>query len=54
MLINELKLVQLFCEIDDFTHVYEQKLAGHLLPVNLNSKHSSNKPRISLSEMMTL
>jgi len=54
MLINELKLVQLFCEIDDFTHVYEQKLAGHLLPVNSNSKHSSNKPRISLSEMMTL
>src|SRR3954471_3710814 len=54
MLINELKLVQLFCEIDDFTQVYEQKLAGHLLPVNLNSKHSSNKPRISLSEMMTL
>jgi hypothetical protein len=54
MLINEVKLIQLFCEIDDFTHVYEQKLAGHLLPVNLNSKHSSNKPRISLSEMMTL
>jgi hypothetical protein len=54
MLINELKLVQLFCEIDDFTHVYEQKLAGHLLPVTPNSKHSSNKPRISLSEMMTL
>src|SRR4051812_22011875 len=54
MLINELKLVQLFCEIDDFTQVYEQKLAGHLLPATLNSKHSSNKPCISLSEMMTL
>src|SRR3954454_24274961 len=54
MLINELKLVQLFCEIDDFTQVYEQKLAGHLLPVNPNSKYSSNKAHISLSEMMTL
>src|SRR3954451_16709088 len=54
MLINELKLVQLFCEIDDFTSIYEQKLAGHLLPVNSNSKHSTNKPAISLSEMMTL
>jgi len=54
MLINEAKLIQLFCEIDDFTRVYEQKLAGQLLPINFNSKHSSNKPHISLSEMMTL
>jgi len=54
MLINELKLVQLFCETDDFTHVYEQKPAAQLLPATLNSKHSSNKPHLSLSEMMTL
>jgi Transposase DDE domain len=54
MLINEVKLIQLFCEIDDFTRVYEQKLAGHLLPVNPNSKHSIHKPSISLSEMMTI
>jgi Transposase DDE domain len=54
MLINEVKLVQLFCEIDDFTSIYEQKLAGHLLPVTPNSKHSTHKPCISLSEMMTL
>jgi hypothetical protein len=54
MLINEVKLIQLFCEVDDFAKVYEQKLAPHLLPANHNSKHSSNKPRICLSEMMTL
>ena len=54
MLINELKLVQLFCEIDDFTCVYEQKLAHHLLPATVGSRHSVNKPVISLSEMMTL
>ena len=54
MLINELKLVQLFCEIDDFTHVYEQKLAPHLLPATKGNKHGSNKPAISLSEMMTI
>ena len=54
MLINEVKLIQLFCEIDDFTSIYEQKLAGHLLPFNLHSKHSTHKPGISLSEMMTL
>jgi hypothetical protein len=54
MLINEVKLIQLFCEIDDFCGVYEQKLVGHLLPVNPKSKHSTNKPGISLSEMMTI
>jgi hypothetical protein len=54
MLLNEVKLIQLFCHIDDFTGVYEQKLAPHLLPAAPNSKHSSNKPRICLSEMMTL
>jgi len=54
MLINEVKLIQLFCEADDFAKVYEQKLAAHLLPATNNSKHSSNKPRICLSEMMTL
>jgi hypothetical protein len=54
MLLNELKLVQRFCEIDDFTRVYEQKPAGHLLPATLNSKHSSNKPAISRSEMMSV
>jgi len=54
MLINEVKLIQLFCEIDDFTQVYEQKLAPHLLPSDHNGKHSSNKPHICLSEMMTI
>jgi hypothetical protein len=53
MLINEVKLIQLFCEIGDFTHVYEQKLAPHLLPSAHNTKPGSNKPRICLSEMMT-
>lgn len=54
MLINEVKLIQLFCEIDDFTRIYEQKLAGHLLSLTSNSKHSFHKPSLSLSEMMTL
>lgn len=54
MLINEVKLIQLFCEIDDFAKVYEQKLASHLLPATTNSKHSTNKPRICLSELMTI
>ena len=53
MWINELKLVQLFCEIDDFTKVYEQKLAIHLLPAG-SSRRSVNKPSVRLSERMTL
>lgn len=54
MIINEVKLIQLFCEVDDFAKVYEQILAPHLLPFTHKMKHSSNKPRICLSEMMTL
>jgi hypothetical protein len=54
MLINELKLIQLFCEIDDFTRIYEQKLAPYLLPASHNHKYGFNKPAISLSEMMTI
>jgi hypothetical protein len=53
MLINTVKLVELFCEVDDFCVVFEQKLAPHLLG-NASSKHSSNKPSIALSEMMTI
>jgi Transposase DDE domain len=54
MLLNELKLVQLFCEIDDFANIYEQKLSHYLLSCGTKSKHSANKPAISLSEMMTI
>ncbi|MDQ3845721.1 MAG: IS982 family transposase [Bacteroidota bacterium] len=53
MLINALKVVEIFCEIDDFCTVYEEKLAPHLLP-SATSAHSVNKPCIALSEMMTI
>lgn len=53
MLINALKVVEIFCEVDDFCKVYEEKLAPHLLP-SATSKHSVNKPCVSLSEMMTI
>jgi hypothetical protein len=53
MLINTIKLVEIFCEVDDFCKVFESKLAPHLLGGS-TSKHSFNKPCISLSEMMTL
>ncbi len=53
MLINSAKVVEIFCEVDDFCKVYEEKLAAHLLPY-CSSKHSANQPALSLSEMMTI
>ena len=53
MLINTLKVVEVFCEIDDFCKVYEAKLAPHLLACAA-SVHSVNQPSLSLSEMVTL
>ncbi|MBD0296810.1 MAG: IS982 family transposase, partial [Flavisolibacter sp.] len=53
MLINALKVVEIFCEIDDFCTVYKEKLAPHLLP-SATSAYSVNKPCIALSEMMTI
>jgi hypothetical protein len=53
MLINSLKVVEIFCEIDDFCKVYEEKLAPHLLTCSA-SAHSVHQPSLSLSEMLTL
>lgn len=53
MLINASKLVEIFCEVDDFCKVYDEKLAPHLLPCS-TSKPSIHEPSLSLSEMMTL
>jgi hypothetical protein len=56
MLINELKLIQLFCQTDDFAKVFEPTLMKHLLPASttLLKRSAVNKPAISLSEMMTI
>lgn len=53
MLINASKVIEIFCEVDDFCKVYEQKLAPHLLSTP-TSKHSVNAPSLSLSELMTI
>lgn len=54
MLINELKLIELFCELDDFCILYEQKLAAHLLTTTTAAKRLTRRPAIALSEMMTI
>jgi hypothetical protein len=53
MLLNTIKLVEIFCEVDDFCKVYEEKLAAHLLPC-ATSEHSVHTPAVCLSEMMTI
>ena len=53
MLLNEYKLIEIFCSVDDFCKLYEEKLLPHLLP-STSTKKPVNKPSISLSEMMVI
>ena len=53
MLINASKVVEIFCEMDDFCKGYEEKLAAHLLPCS-TSVHSVNQPSLWLSELVTV
>src|SRR4028118_1171431 len=52
MLINPLKIIQLFCEMDDFVKSVEKFLEGKIL--GSHSDHAVNEPGISLSEMMCI
>lgn len=52
MIINELKVINLFCELDDFVTAFDKKMAAHLIQ-SCNPK-SVNRPEISISEMMCL
>lgn len=53
MLISTPKLVEMFCQMDDFCQVFEKTLGPHLLPATL-SPHSVNKPSLAISEMMCI
>ncbi len=53
MLLNEYKLIEIFCSVDDFCKLYEEKLLPPLLP-STSTKKPVNKPSISLSEMMVI
>jgi hypothetical protein len=52
MLINPLKIIQIFCEMDDFVQSVEKFLQGRLL--GSCSPHAVNEPTISLQEMMCI
>ena len=52
MIINELKVIKLFCELDDFVGEFDKKLCGH----SLGSDHpkSFHKPQLTIAEMMSI
>ena len=52
MLINPLKVIRIFCEMDDFVKSVEKFLEGKIL--GSHSPHAVNEPDISLSEMMCI
>ena len=52
MLINPLKVIQIFCDMDDFVKSVEKFLEGKTL--GSHSPHAVNEPGISLSEMMCI
>ena len=52
MLLNPLKLIEIFCQVDDFVSSLE-KLSSKSL-IGSGSPHAVNKPSLSHSEMMTI
>jgi hypothetical protein len=52
MITNPLKVIQIFCELDDFVESVE-KFFSHKL-IGSSSSHAVNTPGISLSEMMCI
>jgi len=52
MIINELKVIQTFCEMDDFIISCEQFVGGKL--IGSKSPHAVNVPGISVSEIMCI
>lgn len=52
MIINELKVIQIFCELDDFVNECEKFVGSKLL--GSTSPHSVNEPGITASEMMCI
>jgi hypothetical protein len=52
MIINELKVIQIFCELDDFVKACEQFVKSKL--IGSTSPNSVNQPGITFSEMMCI
>lgn len=52
MIINELKVIQIFCELDDFVNACEQFVDAKL--IGNTSPHAVNAPGITASEMICI
>src|ERR1700692_2581906 len=52
MIINQMKVIQIFCELDDFIKAVEKFVDGKL--IGSSSPQSVHQPAISLSEMMCI
>lgn len=52
MIINELRVIQLFCELDDFSNAFNKNISAHMLGKSI--PQSFNKPEIRISEMMCI
>lgn len=52
MIINEIKIIKLFCELDDFSNEFNKKMLQHML--GKVSPQSFHRPEISVSEMMCI
>lgn len=52
IIINELKIIKLFCELNDFTMEFDKKLCEQSL--GSNHPKSFHKPEITIAEMMCI
>jgi hypothetical protein len=49
---NELQLIAMFCDIDDFCKAFGPVYHRHLLPTS--PRHRVRQPQLTLSEVMTI
>ena len=52
MIINELKVIKLFCELDDFAEAFNKQVILHM--VGQRNPKSVHKPEVNVSEMMCI
>lgn len=52
MIINEYKVIKLFCEVDDFAQAFDKKLSEHL--IGGPGPRSVHVPQLRVSEMMCI
>jgi hypothetical protein len=52
MIINEYKVIKLFCELDDFAQAFDKKMAEYL--IDKANPQSVHVPQLTVSEMMCI